>query len=59
MEDQLVKNIENGIRGLKLGTKKPSELNLNYQLNKLKSINEGLADDLNKKYIEAVKNSKK
>ena len=45
-----VRNIENDIRALKLKTKKPSELTIGANLNKLKTVNEGLYDDLFAKY---------
>ena len=53
-EQTYIKNIENGIRAIKLGNKKPQEVNINGQLERLKVVNEGMAKDLNDKYITVV-----
>lgn len=45
-EDLYIKNINNAIRGIKLGTKKPEETNIGFNLNKLKEVNEGMYLDL-------------
>lgn len=46
----LIRNIEAGIRGIKMGTKIPSNANVGVNLNKLKEINDGLYDDYFQKY---------
>jgi hypothetical protein len=53
-EEIYIKNIENGIRGLKMGTKTPSETNVGINLNKLKLVNEGMYIDLLNRYKEAI-----
>lgn len=60
IEALVVKKIENGIRGIKLGTKKPEDLNVYSSLNKLKSLNVGLYEELTTKYenIRAIYNKK-
>ena len=35
IEEIVVRNIENGIRGIKCGTKKPEDVNVHIQLKKL------------------------
>ena len=54
-EDIYIKNIENGIRSIRLGSKTPQEANVNSNLQKLKMVNEGMYDELNKKYVNVVK----
>lgn len=54
MEEILIKNIENGIRAIKLGTKTPITANLSGHFSKLKPLNEGLYQDLLKKYGNVV-----
>lgn len=54
MEEILIKNIENGIRGIKLGTKTPETAKVGQSLNRLKGINEGMYQDYLKKYIDTV-----
>ena len=54
IEDCYVKKIECGIRGIKLGTKTPSEVNVSNTLEKLKAVNDGLYDDLLKKYVTTM-----
>jgi hypothetical protein len=58
-EDLYVRNIENDIRALKMGTKTPSELTIGLNLNHLKKVNEALYDDLLKKYKVELENFKK
>lgn len=53
-EDTLIKNIENAIRSIRLGTKTPAETNVGYNLNKLKEVNIGLYEDLLAKYKAAL-----
>lgn len=59
IEDCYVKKIECGIRGIKLGTKKPSEVDINEALEKLKKVNDGLYEDLLKKYITIMESYNK
>ncbi|MEK6880342.1 MAG: hypothetical protein AABY22_12070 [Nanoarchaeota archaeon] len=54
-ESLYVKNIENAIRAIRLGTKAPQETNIGSQLAKLKPINEGMYEDLLKKYTNVKK----
>jgi hypothetical protein len=50
-----IKKIEGAIRGVRIGTKNPEEVNIHLLLNGLKKINEGLADDYLDEYIEIVR----
>ena len=59
MEDLLIKNIENAIRGIRLGVKTPEEAKAGIHLNKLKPINEGMYQDYLKKYINVVNDYKR
>ena len=45
-EDLYIKNVKNAIRAIKLGTKKPEDTNVGFNLNKLKTVNEPMYDDL-------------
>jgi len=54
LEDTLIKNIENGIRGIRLGTKKPNEVKVGYFLNRLSKVNEGMFDDYLDKYKKVI-----
>jgi hypothetical protein len=54
-EETYIKNIENGIRGLRLRTKTPSEVNVGSNLNRLKILNEGLYDEYLAKYTKVLK----
>ena len=54
MEEILIKQIENGIRAVRLG-KNPVGLDITGKITKLKLLNEGMAEDLNKKYVAVVK----
>lgn len=58
MEERLIKNIEAGIRGIRLGTLTPQTANTGVNLNKLKLLNEGLYQDYLKKYINVVNDYK-
>lgn len=60
MEELLIKKLESLILSLKLGTKKPSDIGQEVAsaMNKLKSINEGMAIDLMERYKKAVADSK-
>lgn len=53
-EQTYIKNIENGIRAIKLGNKKPNEVEINSQLERLKAVNIGMYDELNTKYVNVV-----
>lgn len=53
-EEMYVKNIESGIRAIRMGVKAPKDTLAPVSLNKLKGLNEGLYDDLIKKYKTAV-----
>ena len=59
IEEHYIRQIENGIRGIKLGTKTPMTANLSKSFEKLRSSNDGLCDDLLKKYDNVVKNYKR
>lgn len=50
-----IKKIEGVIRGVRIGTKKPEEVNIHLLLNGLKKINEGLADDYQEEYDEIIR----
>jgi hypothetical protein len=52
LEDNYIKNIENAIRGIRLNTKTPQDVGATVSSNmeKLKSLNEGMAEELMKKY---------
>lgn len=54
MEEQLIKKIEGGIRSIKFGTKSPQEAGLAGMFERLKKVNEGMHEDLIKKYGAAV-----
>ena len=55
VEETYIKNIENGIRGLRLRSKTPSKVNVGSNLNRLKILNEGLYDEYLTKYTKALK----
>lgn len=55
MEEIYIKNIQNGIRAIKLGTKTPAEANVGVNLNKLKPLNEGMYQEYLAKYVAQVK----
>jgi len=54
IEEIYVKRIENGIRSINFGTKKPEDVNVHTDLKKLKSINDGLCEDLTDKYYNTI-----
>lgn len=58
-EELCIKKIEQGIRALKLGTKTPQEAEVGKFLGKLKELNEGMADDLEAKYIKVYREYQK
>lgn len=58
-EDLYIKNIENGIRAIRMGTKEPKDVNVGYNLTKLKPLNEGMYDELLKKYKNVMEDYNK
>lgn len=58
-EDLYIKNIENGIRAIRMGTKEPKDVNVGLNLAKLKPLNEGMHDDLLKKYKNVMEDYNK
>lgn len=56
LEQLYIERIENGTRGIKMGTKKVSEVDLTSQFTKLKAVNIGMYDELKAKYDNVVKN---
>ena len=59
-EDLYVKNLNDGLRAMRLGTKKPlEELNMEGNLNRLKNVNPNLFEDYFGKYQKALKEYKK
>jgi translation elongation factor EF-1beta len=49
-EELYIKNVRNAIRAIKLGTKKPEETNIGFNLNKLKTVNVGMFEELMNDY---------
>jgi hypothetical protein len=54
-EELYIKNIESGIRALRLRNKTPSEANVGSNLNRLKILNEGMYLEYLEKYKKALK----
>lgn len=54
MEDLLIKNLKNGIRAIRLGTKTPQEASLGSQFTKLKPLNYGQYEMLLAEYAKVV-----
>jgi hypothetical protein len=54
VEENYIKSIENGIRGIRLGTKKPSEVNVGANLEKLEKTNKGMYEELLTKYSNVM-----
>lgn len=54
MEELLIKQIENGIRAIRLGSKEPKDVQVNDKLERLTKLNEGIANDLSNKYIAII-----
>ena len=50
-----IDKIESGIRAIRLGLKKPIEVELNDFFNKLQPLNIGMYDELLEKYTNVVK----
>ena len=55
IEDLSIKKIKGGIRGIKNGTKTPKEANINYFLGKLKPLNVEMHSELEKEYLNVVR----
>ena len=53
-EELCVKNIEAGIRAIRLRTKSPKEAGVGFSLNRLKDLNLGLYEDYLVKYKRVV-----
>jgi len=49
-EELYIKNIESGIRAIRMGSKKPNDTRAPVSLNKLKEVNVGLYEDYLAKY---------
>lgn len=58
-EDLLITRIENGTRAIRLGNKKPSEVNILPDLDRLKGVNEGMYFELLNKFMNVVKDHNK
>lgn len=56
LEETYIRNIENAIRGIRLKTKIPKDVAVTVSTNmeKLKKLNEGMAEDLMGKYKNVV-----
>jgi len=59
MRELLMRKVEGGIRGIRMRTKSPEEVNIMYFLNKLKEINEALYDEYLEKYLRVQKDYNK
>jgi hypothetical protein len=55
-EEICIRKIESGIRAIKNNTKTIKEANCGFLFKTLKSLNEGMYDELLLKYIEVTKN---
>jgi hypothetical protein len=58
-EELCVKNIEAGIRAIRLRTKSPKEAGVGFSLNRLKDLNLGLYEDYLAKYKRVVEDYNK
>ena len=58
-EDLYIKNVRNAIRAIKMGTKKPEDTNVGFNLNKLKTVNEPMYDELLNDYKAVLAEYKK
>ena len=56
-EELYIKNVESGIRGIRIGGKKPSDVasSVATNFNRLKSVNLPMYEDLMEKYDEVVR----
>lgn len=59
MQKIYIQKIESGIRGIKLGTKVPEDVDVLSWLEKLKPLNEARYEELMLKYINIMKEYKK
>ena len=59
MERNYIRRIESGIRGIKLGTKVPDDVDVIGLLEKLKPLNEARYEELMAKYIGVMKEYQK
>lgn len=59
-EEIYIKNVENSIRGIRLGAKKPEDVAyvVSSNLNRLSKVNEGMFEDLLRKYENVVNDYK-
>jgi hypothetical protein len=59
-EEIYIRNVENGIRGIRLGAKKPEDVAeaVASNLNRLNKVNEGMFEDLLRKYENVVNDYK-
>jgi|AntRauMFilla1563_2_1112583.scaffolds.fasta_scaffold00551_12 hypothetical protein len=58
MEKLYITRIENGLRGLRMGTKTIENCGVGKYLNKLKLLNDGMHEELLGKYKKQIKNLK-
>ena len=60
-EDLLIKKIEGAIRGIRMGNKEPKDVasEVSHAFARLKTLNEGMHDDLMTKYKNVVKDRSK
>ena len=60
-EEILIKKLEGAIRGIRLGTKQPKDVasEVAHGFARLKTLNEGMADDLMTKYKNVVNDWKR
>ena len=54
VEELTILQVENQLRGLKMGTKKPEEMDVNRWLIKLKPLNIGMYEELQAKYVRIL-----
>jgi hypothetical protein len=59
MEEICIRKIEGGIRGIKLGTKTPMDVDITNSFNRLKEINQGMYADLMNNYKKVLEEYKK
>jgi hypothetical protein len=59
MERIYIQKIESGIRGIKLGTKKPEDIDVLTLLEKLKPLNEARYEELMTRFLNTMKEYKK
>ncbi len=59
-EEIYIRNVENSIRGIRLGAKKPEDVApvVSSSLNRLNKVNEGMYEDLLRKYENVVNDYK-